>query len=93
MDLETGLGCMKNITLYKKKGYFLIQFEKNPFFKFEELHFRTNSNKVVVYREEQKEENKKVFYNTDRTQIEDDLDRALNENLTSVFKMDQCQYK
>lgn len=28
-------------------------------------------------------------YNTDRTQIEDDLSTALNENLISVFKMKQ----
>lgn len=30
-----------------------------------------------------------VPYNTDRTQFEDDLSTALNENLISVFKMKQ----
>lgn len=44
---------------------------------------------VQIRGEEQGSEEKEVLYGRDSTKTKDDLDIALNENLTSVCKMDQ----
>lgn len=44
---------------------------------------------VQIRGEEQGSEEKEVLYGRDRTKTKDDLHIALNENLTSVCKMDQ----
>lgn len=59
-----------------------------PVCKFENYLKKKKQDYCVKIREK-KRGGRRVPYNTDRTQIEDDLSTALNENLISVFKMKQ----